>query len=373
MAHVEDRWVRKDRSKKPEHGQGLRWRVVWDDGGRRRTKSFPTKDAAQAHLTHIDHAQRSGEYVPARDTKRVLADYWPRLERLKAGRAPKTRQMYANAWNAHLGPVWGHKQVRSIRGPDVAEWLEGLPGSASARVKVKQTLSALLDLAVEDRVIPRNPVAKLRVRPDQGREHIYLTAAQVRDLLEAMPAPYRLLTETLVSTGVRVGEAVELRVGDLDLPRGRIRVSRGWADGVVTVPKSRRSRTVPVPGPLVVKLAAHVEGRDRGELVFTSAQGRRVDPKNYKRRHIEAAAARAGLPPGFRTHDLRHTFTSLALSAGASVLVVQNALGHADATTTLRTYAGLFDTDLDDVATRLGDLLAPAPAEHLDPDVTGSG
>jgi integrase len=52
-------------------------------------------------------------------------------------------------------------------------------------------------------------------------------------------------------------------------------------------------------------------------------------------------------------HDLRHTAASLAVQAGANVKAVQTMLGHASATMTRDTYAGLFDTDADALADAL--------------------
>ena len=54
--------------------------------------------------------------------------------------------------------------------------------------------------------------------------------------------------------------------------------------------------------------------------------------------------------PRVTAHDLRHTAASLAISAGANVKVVQQMLGHARASMTLDTYAGLFQADVDEVA-----------------------
>jgi integrase len=53
--------------------------------------------------------------------------------------------------------------------------------------------------------------------------------------------------------------------------------------------------------------------------------------------------------PRVTAHDLRHTAASLAISAGANVKVVQQMLGHARASMTLDTYAGLFQADVDKV------------------------
>ncbi|CAH0281317.1 Tyrosine recombinase XerC [Arthrobacter sp. Bi26] len=79
--------------------------------------------------------------------------------------------------------------------------------------------------------------------------------------------------------------------------------------------------------------------------------------KNVYKPAIERAAAGDPNFPSPTFHDLRHTAVSLAISAGANVKVVQRLAGHASATLTLDTYAGLFDDDLHDSASRLNDLL----------------
>ena len=67
-------------------------------------------------------------------------------------------------------------------------------------------------------------------------------------------------------------------------------------------------------------------------LVFTSVVGGMLDPHNV-RRTFDASIAKAALPP-IRLHDLRHTFATLALGAGAHPKQVQEMLGHADVSTT---------------------------------------
>lgn len=59
-------------------------------------------------------------------------------------------------------------------------------------------------------------------------------------------------------------------------------------------------------------------------------------------------------------HDLRHPAASIAISSGANVKAVQRMLGHQNAAMTLDTYADLFDTDLDDVATSISNKIATA-------------
>lgn len=73
---------------------------------------------------------------------------------------------------------------------------------------------------------------------------------------------------------------------------------------------------------------------------------------NFRRNVFDPAVRSLGLDP-LTPHDLRHTTASLAVSAGANVKSIQRLLGHASAAMTLDTYAGLFSSDLDQVAVRL--------------------
>jgi hypothetical protein len=87
------------------------------------------------------------------------------------------------------------------------------------------------------------------------------------------------------------------------------------------------------------------------ELVFPSANSTPLRNRNFRRDSFDAAAAAVGLK--ITPHNLRDTAASLAIQAGASVVAVARLLGHESAATTLNHYAGLFPTDLDDVAVRL--------------------
>ena len=155
-----------------------------------------------------------------------------------------------------------------------------------------------------------------------------------------------------------MGELTELRFGDIDRERKRANISRAvvWVKGtaIVGTPKSGKPRDVPLTSKV---LSVMGEGAP-GDLIFTSARGQRIRPTNFRWTHMKAAvkaacAADPSFPPGLYPHDLRHTAASLAVSAGANIKALQRMLGHAKAEMTLSTYAGLFDSDLNDVADRL--------------------
>lgn len=358
MAHVEDLHKRKDGSKKPAYGRGMRWRVVWDDGGKRRTRSFRNKTAADQFKTSVDHRQHSGEYIPTSNQRAFIADLLPVWEasliRLKAS----TRGEVAIAVRSAITPHWGHRQVGSVTRQEVQAWISTMhTGGKSARTveTLYGRMRTFYSWAVTEGYVPVSPCQNIVLPRGGSREHIYLTPKQVRALIDAMPEQHRLLAEFLVTTGVRFGEAAELRGKDLDLPRRRANINRAVTRGTVDTPKTHRRRSVPLTESVSAQLGERDIGRE--DLVFTSARGGQLQVNNFKSRVFDQAVARAGLPEGLRVHDCRHTAASLAVASGANVKAVQRMLGHASAALTLDTYSGLFSEDLDDVAARMSKLL----------------
>jgi integrase len=140
---------------------------------------------------------------------------------------------------------------------------------------------------------------------------------------------------TAAFTGLRRGELVALRWRDVDFPGQAIRVRASYTAGQETTPKSGKVRAVPMVPQVAEALAKlgtreHFTGDD--DLVFTIS-GDHLDGSALRRRYLDAVKA-AKLRP-IRFHDLRHTFGSLAIDK-ASIVQVQEWLGHADIDTTRR-------------------------------------
>ena len=166
--------------------------------------------------------------------------------------------------------------------------------------------------------------------------------------------------------GLRWGEAIGLRVRDLDMLKRRINVRVNAVEVgsriVVGTPKTHKQRTVPFPRFMAAPLAQACDGKGRDDLVFAGADGghlRRTRTDGSSGGWFAGAARRSGVPR-LTPHDLRHTAASLAVSAGANVKAVQRMLGHASASMTLDVYADLFDDDLEAVATALDEAAASA-------------
>ena len=260
-----------------------------------------------------------------------------------------------------MKPRWGHVALGDIKPSAVGHWVAEL-GRASDEAKaikpatIKRAhyvLSQILADAVTDNLIPKNPAAGLPLPKTTRKRPVYLSHQQVNALADAAGMNGALVL-TLAYTGLRWGETVGLRVGDLDLLRKRALIHenavQSGSDMYVGSPKAHKQRAVPLPEFLVPMLARLCENKSRADLLFG-------DGEHLRRPHPVsgwfAKAVVASGVPRVTPHDLRHTAASLAISAGANVKAVQRMLGHASAAMTLDLYADLFDDDLEAVATAL--------------------
>jgi integrase len=223
----------------------------------------------------------------------------------------------------------------------------------------------------ESNPFTRNPAAGVPLPRAKAKPKCFLSHGELARLADEC-GDYSPLINSLGYTGLRWGEAVALQVENLDLLRRRIRVTRAMAEvrgkAVIGTPKDHERRDVPIPAFLVDDLAELVAGRSPGELVFPSPKGSILRNGNFRRNVFDAAAERAGLE-GITSHGLRHTAASLAIQAGATVVVVSRMLGHSSAKVTLDVYAHLFADDLDTVADRLHEARARASADQPPDDL----
>ncbi|MBO0596608.1 site-specific integrase [Nesterenkonia sp. E16_7] len=218
-----------------------------------------------------------------------------------------------------------------------------------------------LDSAVQDRLIARNPMEHVKLpRPGQPRQGMSLSRDQLHALANTMSDDAdRALTLVLGYTGLRWGEAIALTVKAVDHKRRRLHVNRTYSEAGGSIreetPKSHEARWVPFPPFLRGELEHVGIGKASGADIFTNGQGRPLHGTNWIHRVYRPALTRAGIPDAENRviHDLRHTYASLAIQAGANVEQLQRAMGHADATITLNNYADLFEDDYADLGDRL--------------------
>jgi len=216
-------------------------------------------------------------------------------------------------------------------------------------------LSLILSQAVNEGLLVRNPCEKVKPPTVRPRRQLFLTADQLAALADEC-GDYAPLVWFLGWSGLRIGEAVALRVGRVDASRRRIRVEEAATEVggrlVFGTPKTHEARTVIVPGYVIDRMKPLLAGKAPEDYVFTAPRGGPLRANNFRRRVFSTAVARIGIPD-LVPQDLRDTAASLAISAGASIKAVQRMLGHASANVTLDIYGGLFEEDLENLADTL--------------------
>jgi len=344
--------------------RGSRWVAVYREDGRQRKQSAATfREAREIKLRRT--AQEA-----ARGAGSTLHGYALQWVDHYAGRGAndvindRTRREYRRLLITYalvyFTPEESLRDIDEHRARAFVEWLCRLTGEDGHRLSDRSVRNAVLPLQSCLRHAARagllgngsEPVILLprrrRGRAYEFDERRFLTREQLRRLLTEIPNNWRPLFELVASTGLRISEAIALRVmdADLDADRPRIHVRRAIVDGQLTAPKSRHGRrTIPISHGLAEQLVAVATGRGESELLFVGAQGAALRPGNLRYRVMIPAAERAGVPWA-RFHTLRHTCASLLIDAGASPLRLQRWMGHHSAAFTLDNYGHLIDNGL---------------------------
>ena len=227
---------------------------------------------------------------------------------------------------------------------------------------INQMISSALNCAVEQRLIPANPT-KGCVLPKLERKEMKILPPESLGAFfeEARRSGVFELYYIDLATGLRRGELLGLKWSDIDLARGIIHVRRQVLrqnGKVVEAPlKTKNSYRNIVIGVDAVKVLKGMEQKD--EYVFPSPYGGPMSPDSVLHM-LQRVLKRAGLDR-IRFHDLRHTFSVLALQNGVDVKTLSAMLGHYSAGFTLDTYAHVTTSMQKQAATAVGSFLSGAP------------
>jgi integrase len=334
--------------------RGTRWTGLYrdQDGAQKSAGTFDSEaealKAATAHeaveATGIDAKVALSKpvdvYADRKRGKLTVAGYAPVFlagHRLEA----TSRESYA-AMIKHVVKGLGAVTLAELDPPKVRTFIRGLEGTMSNATvgHVMTVLRAMCQTAVVDKLMEADPTAGIKIAGRRAREMRILTKDESVRLLASVPEHYRLLVRTLLSTGLRWGEAMGLKASDIT-PLGKgyvIRVRRVLIqpDGKPVIrdygKTSRAMRNVTIDGDLGAALisAATADG-----FVFRAPRGGWITRANF--RHVWIKVLESAGITGFRVHDCRHTHASwMANTPGITLVAVRDRLGHSDIRITSR-------------------------------------
>jgi integrase len=187
----------------------------------------------------------------------------------------------------------------------------------------------------------------------------FLSIDQARAVLAAAAdEPVYALYATILSLGLRLGEALGLSWQDVDFTKGSINVWHALqrVKGVMTLlePKTEGSqREIDLPAVTIAALREHRIGQEHArewagsvgnkwDLVFTTPKGTPFDERGVLRRFQERILVKAKVPK-MRIHDLRHSAIAILLAQGVNARAISELLGHSSVAFTLQVYGHLME------------------------------
>jgi integrase len=253
-------------------------------------------------------------------------------------------------WTQHIEPKLGDMPVSEITTGDLESWRAARVPKTDDREKRRRAqasanrylnlLKAILNSAFrKDPAKVPSDAAWRRVRAfpkaDKPRTRT-LTTVEAKRLLGDLKPPLRDIARGALLTGLRFGELAALQAGDIGERQVRVRHS-----------KSGKPRTVPLNAEGAKFFTPLAADKASDALIFTPISRAHVG------RQMRAACKEAQIDPPAVFHDLRRSYGSLLLNAGAAADHIQELLGHADLRMTRRAYAHMADKTLEKAVKKL--------------------
>jgi integrase len=315
-----------------------RWQVRYpgpDGVVRPADDTFATKTGAETWLTRKEAEILDGDWIDPDAGEILIADYAATWIEERPGLRPKTVRNYRGLLRSQVAPHLADVTVGELTLARVRRWRKKLLDSGTSPIttaKAYRFLRAVMNTAVDDGLIKRNPCRIKGAGSEDSPERPVLSVAQVYALADAVGLRYRALILLAAFSSLRWGELAALRPEDINLDACTVRVTRQLnkpgAAPVFGPPKSRAGRRVVDFADLIVPdLRQHLDAVPAGALAFTSPEGTALSNTNFRRRVWGPAVAAVGLE-GVHIHDLRHTGNQFTANAGANTRELMVRMGH---------------------------------------------
>ncbi|MGN9791827.1 tyrosine-type recombinase/integrase [Streptomyces sp. OZ13] len=295
----------------------------------RAPETFETKKDAEVWLSQIEADLTRGNWQDP-DAGAVNFKEYALQWVDERGLSATTDELYRRLLRLHLLPTFEDLDLDEITAPRVRTWrAERLTstGAATTVAKSYRLLKAIMETAVDDELIRRNPCRIKGAGKESSAERQIATVDQVDALADALGPRWRLMVYLGAYGPMRPEEQAELRRKDVDLDAMTVRV-RMAAPELTTgrrAPGDTKSeagkRLVVLPAFLRTDLRRHLDWyAEKGPdgLLFVGEKGKPFRRSTFGRKWRRARAL-VGMPDGFRFYDLRHTGRTLATRSGATL------------------------------------------------------
>ena len=333
------------------------------------SKAFPTEAEIlrEVELKRLDVNRELADATPGPlvTVEMLVAHY--RKEELpqesrEEGKASSTKDVYESFITNQIVPMWGTYLLGEVKTVAVEKWLRGLtckprkleatprPMARSTKAKIRNIMHALYEHAIRYEFADRNPITQVRQSAKRERIPDILTVEEFRAILAKLKPRERALVLTDAGSGLRRGELIGLKWGDINWLEHEANVTRSVVLNTkrdrVGICKTEASRKpVPLDMFMLEELASWrrlTEYRKDEDWVFASPA---TDgewpywPDTILKRWIIPAAIEAKVTKRIGWHTFRRTYATLLKGNGEDIKTVQELLRHANSRITMDIYA----------------------------------
>jgi integrase len=305
--------------------------------GQRRTapNTFATKTDAALWLSSVETDLQRGQWIDDSLGRQKFGDYARNYLDTNPDVGPRWRETCLRNLRLHLAPL-ADLTMRDVTGPVVRQWYATALRGTGGNTSIAQSYRfgrAVMNAAIRDGAIARNPFQIKGAGSDRARERQIATPAEVAALVDAITPRYRAAVLIAAWGGLRRGEIIGLMRGDIDVSNGVLVIRRNRLELLESRhaedkdPKTAAGkRTLTVPPHIVPVLVEHLSSYAGDERVFVGRNGKPMRG-DAVRQAFTRARTKVGLPH-LTFHDLRHTGNTLAANMGATSADLKLRLGH---------------------------------------------
>ncbi|EAA0094071.1 site-specific integrase [Listeria innocua] len=260
-------------------------------------------------------------------------------------------------------------RLRDIQGQDIEEWMYELSQTATRHSRGKDEIATLsksyinrifghlkivLNRAVKEGLIERNPVEAVSLFPKENKKVEFWEVEEFKQVMAIIPnhsiqsQHRKIMYEMLFYTGVRIGELQALTWENVNFEKNQITIEQTLIyqtknDWYLSTPKSNKAyRTIGIGSNLSTKLAQWKKLQEMvGNFEYMAQLDGTFTPPYSFANWLKDYAKQAGIKP-IKLHSLRHSHVALLVEKNIQPLMIQERLGHANIQITLGTYGHLY-------------------------------
>ncbi len=344
-----------------------RWRTR--QGLQAEKGGFLTKREAEQFAEEQEALERRGKNTRPSEVNMTLREFVQDIWGPSLDVETQTKTDYETIYNSHIDPEFGHRPIGSITPSDIQKWrvrLKNTIATTGYRLKpsyvekLTNQLGAIFRVAMDNDVIHKNPMSKIKRRKPKSEKRIVpLDMQTIQALANGFAPRWQIVVWIGFFTGMRPSEILGLTWDRLDFDNQEITIDRQlsrdgqrvFADHLKTTKSYRKIPFSPYLQKLLVDHKA-VHGLGPHGLILQNRSGNVWRYKDASAM-FRLVARPLGFDKGEGMHQLRHTCASVLIKLGNNAKQIQEWLGHESILETMDTYGHLFPRDLHEVSERL--------------------